>query len=95
VAFADSPQGPWRDVSEPFSRDWVEGPSVARIGQEWWIYYDHYAQPQHYGAIRTRDWKNFEDVTPRVSFPPDHRHGAVLRIPGTLAKRLEKQKRTD
>src|SRR5262249_41921237 len=27
LAFADSPQGRWKDVTEPFSGDWVEGPS--------------------------------------------------------------------
>ena len=26
LAFADSPRGPWKDVTEPFSGDWVEGP---------------------------------------------------------------------
>jgi len=38
LAFADSPRGPWKNVSEPFTGDWVEGPSVARIGPEWLIY---------------------------------------------------------
>jgi hypothetical protein len=89
LAFADSPAGPWRDVTEPFTRDWVEGPSAVRIGSEWWIYFDHYAKPQHYSAVRTRDWKNFEDVTGQLSFPADHRHGTVIRIPEALAKKLQ------
>jgi len=88
LAFADSPRGPWRDVTEPFSGDWVEGPSVARIGDEWWIYFDHYARPQRCGALRTRDWKSFEDMTEEVAFPPDHRHGTVVRIPEDLARHL-------
>ncbi len=46
LAFSDSPTGPWRDVTEPFTRDWIEGPSVVKIGAEWWIYYDHYTKPQ-------------------------------------------------
>jgi hypothetical protein len=66
VAFADSPAGPWRGVSEPISRDWVEGPSVLKIGRDWFIYYDHYSKPQHYGALRTRDWKKFEDITNKL-----------------------------
>jgi hypothetical protein len=65
LAFADSPTGPWRDVTEPFTRDWVEGPSVARIGGEWWIYFDHYARPQQYGAVRTRDWKTWASLVTR------------------------------
>jgi hypothetical protein len=71
----------------------VEGPSAIKIGNEWWIYMDHYAQPRHYGAVRTRDWKTFEDVTSQVSFPEDHRHGTVVRIPESLARRLQTQSR--
>ena len=89
LAFADSPRGPWKDVSEPFTGDWVEGPSVVRIGPEWWIYFDHYTEPQHYGAVRTTDWRTFEDVTAQVSFPADHRHGTVIQISEELARRLE------
>jgi hypothetical protein len=121
LAFADSAAGPWRDISEPFTESWVEGPSAIGIGKEparrggvliesqknrtlprrvaggltgeWWIYVDHYAKPQHYGAVRTRDWKNFEDVSSQVSFPEDHRHGTVVRIPESLARRLRAQSR--
>jgi hypothetical protein len=93
LAFSDSPQGPWRDVTEPFSKDWVEGPSAIKIGGEWWIYYDHYTKPHCYGAIKTRDWKSFEDVSDQVSFPDDHRHGTVVRITEKEARLLEKQSR--
>jgi hypothetical protein len=95
LAFADSPQGPWRDVSEPFTKDWVEGPSVLRMANsgEWWIYYDNYTKPQHYGAMRTRDWRNFEDVTAQLSFPEDHRHGTVVRVTEEVARKLQAQTR--
>ena len=81
VAFATSLAGPFRDVSEPFSGDWVEGPSVTKVGDDWLIYFDHYAKPQYYGAYRTRDWTRFEDVTSRTSFPANPRHGTVIRLP--------------
>jgi hypothetical protein len=93
LAFASSPQGPWRDVSDPFTRDWVEGPSVLRIGKEWWIYFDHYTKPRHYGAVRTADWKTFADVTQEVSFPQDHRHGTVVEIPASTASKLRSSRR--
>lgn len=89
LAWADSPAGPWSGVSEPFTRDWVEGPSVARVNGEWWIYFDHYTKPQRYEAMRTKDWKQFEDVSDQLSFPADHRHGTVVTIPESLAKRLQ------
>lgn len=93
LAFADSPQGPWRDVTEPFTSDWVEGPSVTKIGQEWWIYFDHYRKPQYYGAYKTGDWKTFEDVTKQIEFPGDSRHGSVVKIPEKVARQLQGQKR--
>jgi hypothetical protein len=88
LIFADSPQGPWKDVTEPFSGDWVEGPSAVKIGSEWWIYFDHYSKPQYYGAMRTADWKKFEDMSGQVSFPEGHRHGTVLKISEQLARQL-------
>jgi hypothetical protein len=88
LAFGDSPAGPFTGVTEPFTGDWVEGPSVLRIGGEWWIYYDHYSKPRHYGASRTKDWKTFEDMTSQVSFPADHRHGTVVRLTEAEAKAL-------
>jgi hypothetical protein len=87
-AFADSPAGPWRDVSEAFTPAWVEGPSAVKIGPDWWIYFDHYRAPRHYGAVKTRDWKIFENITSQLSFPPDHRHGTVVRISETEARRM-------
>ncbi len=92
LAFADGPAGPWKDVSEPFTGDWVEGPTVAKIGGEWWIYFDHYTEPRHYGAMRTSDWKNFEDMTSQVSFPADHRHGTVVTISAEVARSLVERK---
>jgi hypothetical protein len=88
LAFADSPSGPWSGATDPFTRDWVEGPTVARVGNEWWIYFDHYTQPQGVGAVRTTDWKTFQDISNLLTFPADHRHGTVVRIPEALAQNL-------
>ncbi len=88
LAFADSAEGPWKNVTEPFTSDWVEGPTAIQIGGWWYIYFDHYAKPQHYGAVRTRDWKSFEDVTGEMRFPPGQRHGTGVRISEELAKLL-------
>ena len=84
VAFADSPLGPWRDVSAPFTQQFTEGPSVLKLGNEWMIYYDAY-QEGHYGAAITRDFKTFSDATRKVSFPEGHKHGTVLRIHASIS----------
>jgi hypothetical protein len=88
LAFAASPQGPWSGVTEPFSGDWVEGPTAVKIGSDWWIYFDHYTKPQHYGAMTTRNWKSFTDVTSGISFPEGQRHGTVVKIPAGVARKL-------
>ena len=88
LAWAASPGGPWRAEPETFSKSWIEGPSVLRVGRDWLVYFDHYGKPQHYGAYRTQDWKRFEDVTEKLSFPPGHRHGTVVRITPKEARRL-------
>ncbi len=88
MAFADSPEGPWRDLTEPFTISWVEGPSAIRIGDYWYVYFDHYAEPHYYGAVRSRDFKTWEDVSRKMVFPPGHRHGTVLRVPRDLIEPL-------
>jgi hypothetical protein len=89
LAFADLPEGPWTNISEPFTEPWNEGPTAIQIGNEWWIYLDHYQKPQHYGAVRTRDWKTFEGITAEVTFPVGQRHGTVVKIPEAVAMRLQ------
>ncbi len=59
-----------------------------RIGRGWLVCFGHYGKPLHDGACRTRDWKQFEDVTAKLSFPPGRRRGAVVRITRAAAERL-------
>ena len=88
-ATADQPDGPFGKPSEPFTGDWVEGPSVIKIKDEYLVYFDHYAEPQYYGAVRSKDLQHWEDCSKAVSFPPGQRHGTVLRIPQRVASGLQ------
>jgi hypothetical protein len=87
VAFGDSPLGPWRNVSAPFTQPFTEGPSVMRIGDDWIIYFDVYRE-ERYGAVRTRDFKSFSDVTQQMMFPAGHKHGTVLRVDRKVVDKL-------
>jgi beta-galactosidase len=60
-----------------------------RLGEWVYVYFDHYGAPHYYGAVRSKDLKVWEDVSGQMSFPRDHRHGTVLRIPGEVATKLE------
>lgn len=88
VATADRAEGPYGPAGEPFTLSWVEGPSVLKVGDGWNVYFDHYAKPQYYGAMRTRDWKTWEDLSGRCKFPKGARHGTLLSVPAEVVSRL-------
>jgi hypothetical protein len=87
-AVAESPQGPFRNLSEPFTGNWVEGPSAIKIGDSYFVYFDHYADPHFYGAMRSKDLQNWEDCSKEMTFPVGHRHGTVLRVSPDVARQL-------
>ncbi len=89
VAFADSPLGAWTNESEPFTQKFTEGPAVLKVGEDWLVYFDAYRE-KIYGALKTRDFKTFTDVTKEVSFPPEHKHGTALRVPREILDGLLK-----
>ena len=69
IATASSPIGPWSEASEPISkRNWVEGPTAIKIGDEWFVYYDGYGRG-HYEGIRSKDLKNWISITKDLNFP--------------------------
>lgn len=87
VAFGPSPVGPWQDVSPPFTPMFTEGPTVLKDKDDYLIYFDAYRQGS-YGAVRTRDFKSFVDLSTEASFPAGHKHGTVLRLPRNLLNGL-------
>jgi hypothetical protein len=89
VASGPSPLGPWSEASPPFTGQFTEGPTVAKVGDDWLIYYDAYRQAI-YGAAKTRDFRTFTDVTAEVSFPKDHKHGTVITVPRSVVDDLNK-----
>ena len=92
VAFSKSPYGPWSPASEPFTESYTEGPSTAKVGDWWYIYYDSYRH-KIYGAHRTKDFKTFQDQTGAVNFPVGHKHGTVFMADEQLVEGLIKYNR--
>jgi hypothetical protein len=91
VAFGNSPLGPWRDVSAPFTEGFTEGPCALKIGDDWLVYFDAYRE-RFYGAVKTRDFRTFVEVTKEVSFPEGHKHGTALRVPREILDGLLQNK---
>ena len=98
VAFAKSPLGPWSKASEPFTGNFMEGPTTVRLpkdspmGNGWLIYYDRY-RLYDFGAHFTSDFIHFTDVSDKVSVPKGHKHGTIFRAPERIVKHMLEQDR--
>jgi GH43 family beta-xylosidase len=86
-AVAEDPQGPYQLVEEPVITVRAEGPTVAKVGDEYLMYFDYYVHGR-YGALRTRDFAAWTDVTDQVHTVPGQRHGTLLSIPRRVAEGL-------
>ena len=89
VAFAQTPLGPWQNVSAPFTQKFTEGPCALKVGADWLIYFDAYRE-KIFGAVKTRDFKTFKDITKEVSFPEGHKHGTAIQVPRKILEGLLK-----
>ncbi|MBI1390275.1 MAG: family 43 glycosylhydrolase [bacterium] len=88
MAFSKSPLGPWSSSTPPISgEDWAEGPTAIRIGEYCYVYFDKYRKGE-YGAVRSRDFENWEDVSNQLHVPEGLRHGTVFRVPSSIWKAM-------
>lgn len=90
VAFGPTAVGPWSRDSDPFTPEWAEGPTWAKVGDAYLVYYDLYRQYK-YGAVKTTDFVTFADVTDAISVPRKHKHGTIFMVPERTVKKLLEQ----
>lgn len=90
VAFGNKAEGPYTNVSAAFTGMYTEGPSVAKVKDGWLIYYDAY-RDKKYSAVRTKDFKTFENADSLISVPEGHKHGTVLMVSKKFLKQLLKE----
>jgi hypothetical protein len=90
VAFADNPLGPWKNVSKAFTDNFTEGPSVAKVKDDWLIYYDSYRK-KIYEASATKDFIHFENVTNKTKVPEGHKHGTIVTVKKKIVRQLAKE----
>jgi hypothetical protein len=89
LTFANSLDGPWTKPGDRISgEDWAEGPSPVRIGEWWYVYFDKYRK-RTYGAVRSKDLANWEDISGRLVFPEGARHGTAFHAPRRIVDRLK------
>ena len=89
VSTSKDPLGPWSTASEPFTEEFVEGPTIIVLNNGYLIYYDRYKK-YDFGASFTTDFKHFEDYSDRISIPPLHKHGTIFKAPARIIKNLIK-----
>lgn len=85
VALANNPLGPYGNYSWHFTEMYSEGPTIAKTGKGWLIYYDSY-RLKKFGAVQTQDFKSFIDVSDKVDVPAGHKHGTVFMVSRKVLK---------
>lgn len=88
VAFSDSPLGPWKNISKPFTDNFTEGPSVVKVKDDWLIYYDSYRKKIYEGSA-TKDFTHFTNITGKVRIPEGHKHGTIVTVQRKFVKQLK------
>lgn len=77
------------EVSEPITGDyWAEGPSPLQVGDYVYVYFDKYDEGK-YGAVRSKDMENWEDVSDQVTFPQGTRHGTAFKVSAKVLEALK------
>jgi len=90
VAFATNPLGPYTKASEPFTENFTEGPTVAKAGDNYLIYFDAYRE-KIFGAVSTPDFKTFTNITKQVSVPVGHKHGTIFKTTKKVLNKLKQE----
>jgi len=94
VAFGKAPLGPFTSISDPFTDIYTEGPAVLKAGDDWLIYFDAYRKKK-YGAVRTRDFISFTDISDEINVPEGHKHGTIFKVNEKILKGLLQSRTQD
>jgi len=87
VAFSKSATGPYSNVTTPFTQSLTEGPAVEKVNDNYLIYFDEYKKFS-FGAVKTKDFIHYTNISKEVSVPEGHKHGTIFKAPASLVKNL-------
>jgi hypothetical protein len=90
VAFGTNPLGPYTGISGPITDTFTEGPTVLKMEDEWLVYFDAYRRKQ-YGAVKTKDFITFTDISGEINIPEGHKHGTIFKVDEKILKGLIKE----
>jgi len=87
VAFAKDALGPFTQCSQAITPPYSEGPATLKIHGQYLIYYDWYRKDR-FGAVRTKDFKHFENINSLIHLPKGHKHGTIVPVTGKFLRSL-------
>ncbi|MES2647937.1 MAG: glycoside hydrolase family 43 protein [Bacteroidota bacterium] len=80
IAFTDHATGGYSKPSLPITGNyWAEGPTAIKLKDEWVVYFDKYRDGK-YGAVSTKDFVKWTDISAKINMPEGIRHGTVFKI---------------
>ena len=89
IAISDKLTSDYSKPSQPITGDyWAEGPTPIKVGDYWIVYFDKYRDGK-YGAVRSKDLKNWEDISDKISFPEGTRHGTAFKVSMNILAKLK------
>ncbi|MBC7949165.1 MAG: glycoside hydrolase family 43 protein [Chitinophagaceae bacterium] len=90
VVVSDKLSEGYGNPSRPITGNyWAEGPTAAKVGDQWVVYFDKY-RDHKYGAVSSPDLVNWTDVSEKIRMPAGARHGTIVMItPAELAVLLK------
>jgi sucrose-6-phosphate hydrolase SacC (GH32 family) len=89
MATSTTADGKFSDVSEAITgKEWAEGPTIMRTDTSYVLYFDKYKKGT-FGALETKDFKTWTDLTDSLKYPQGMRHGTIVKVPQKVLKKLK------
>jgi len=88
------PAKPWSDPvvgpgSSVQANQWVEGPTLMKVGDEWRLYFDRFrVRTGRYGLATSKDLVHWTDRTAELNLPGDAHHGTICRAPRSVVLKV-------
>lgn len=80
ITTSDNLYGPYSTPSGPITGNyWAEGPTSLKIDGYWFVYFDKYVE-KRYGAVKSTDLSDWEDISDIITFPDGARHGTIIEV---------------
>lgn len=93
-AFSNALTGPYSKASKPFTHQWVEGPTVIRIGKNWRLYYDEYPKVEgdtfRIRVMESKNLKKWKDLSDQMKIPKSMRHGTIFEVDESVIEGIKK-----